>query len=390
MNHQSNISRRIVVLGVVGAFASTAFALDDAHWAIANQTLGRGIAYLQTTQNEDGSWSPQAGPAVTAMILRVMLLQPDISTSDAVVQKALKYVMSKRNSDGAIHDGILANYNTSISLSALSLVNDDPEVAKTIRDGQAFLRGLQWAGQTDAQDATVNERHAFFGGAGYGRHGRPDLSNTQIMLEALYDTGVDCNDPIFQRALVFITRLQGVKENKTFGDKIINDGGFIYATSVNKDLVGVPQSMANPEMVEAAKQGKPVSGLRTYGSMTYAGFKSYVYANLSRDDPRVIAARQWIERNYTLDHNPGLPEAIKLHGLYYYYMTFARALDAWGSTHITTPDSVKHDWANDLIDTLAQRQSDDGSWSNAIDRWMESDANLVTGYALIALQHALH
>ncbi|MDP7347303.1 MAG: hypothetical protein QF735_03700, partial [Phycisphaeraceae bacterium] len=114
MNHQSNISRRIVVLGVVGAFASTAFALDDAHWAIANQSLGRGIAYLQTTQNEDGSWSPQAGPAVTAMILRVMLLQPDISTSDAVVQKALKYVMSKRNSDGAIHDGILANYNTSI------------------------------------------------------------------------------------------------------------------------------------------------------------------------------------------------------------------------------------------------------------------------------------
>ena len=324
------------------------------------------------------------------MILRVMLLQPDISTSDAVVQKALKYVMSKRNSDGAIHDGILANYNTSISLSALSLVNDDPEVAKTIRDGQAFLRGLQWAGQTDAQDATVNERHAFFGGAGYGMHGRPDLSNTQIMLEALYDTGVDCNDPIFQRALVFITRLQGVKENKTFGDKIINDGGFIYATSVNKDLVGVPQSMANPEMVEAAKQGKPVSGLRTYGSTTYAGFKSYVYANLSRDDPRVIAARQWIERNYTLDHNPGLPEAIKLHGLYYYYMTFARALDAWGSTHITTPDSVKHDWANDLIDALAQRQSDDGSWSNAIDRWMESDANLVTGYALIALQHALH
>src|SRR5690606_20643131 len=173
-----------------------------------------------------------------------------------------------------------------------------------------------------------------------------------------------CDDPAFQRALVFIQRCQGIKSNTEFGDKIVNDGGFIYATSIDKDHVGVPQSMASPEMIDEAKAGRPVSGLRTYGSMTYAGFKSYLYAQLDRDDPRVVEAFNWIRRNYTLDVNPGMPEAAAQQGLYYYYMTFARALRAWGSTTIDTTDGGRRDWANDLIDALVQRQREDGSWIN--------------------------
>ena len=60
--------------------------------------------------------------------------------------------------------------------------------------------------------------------------------------------------------------------------------------------------------------------------MTYAGLKSMIYAGLTPDDPRVKAALDWLKTNYTLDSNPGLGEA----GLYYYYDTFARALDAMG------------------------------------------------------------
>ncbi|MEC9374167.1 MAG: hypothetical protein VYC34_10000, partial [Planctomycetota bacterium] len=53
-----------------------------------------------------------------------------------------------------------------------------------------------------------------------------------------------------------------------------------------------------------------------------------------------------------------------------------------------TTDS--RDWANDLIDRLAELQKEDGSFENLHDRWMEGDPVLVTAYALLALQHAIN
>ena len=53
--------------------------------------------------------------------------------------------------------------------------------------------------------------------------------------------------------------------------------------------------------------GKPM--LRSYGSMTYAGFKSMLYAGLSADDPRVQAAAGWISKHYDVKSNPGMQDA---------------------------------------------------------------------------------
>lgn len=381
-----------VLLAMV--LATPAAALDDAHWQKANGLIDRGIAYLRTTQNADGSWSPDAGPAITAMVMQGML-DHGVSPDDPAVQKALAYILSRQKTNGGIHDGLLENYNTAICLSALARLNDRPEVAPVISKAQDYLRELQWVGQRDEEGNPVDEDHPFYGGAGYGKHGRPDLSNTQIMLQALHDSGIDCNDPAFQRAMVFISRCQGIESNTAFKDQIEQDGGFIYATSINKDHIGVPQSMASPEMIDEALAGRPVSGLRTYGSMTYAGFKSYLYAELDREDPRVVAAYDWIRANYSLDHNPGLRDNPNTEmredkqGLYYYYMTFARALKAWGEPTIEKTDGTTIDWGNDLVDTLAAAQREDGSWINEADRWSEGDANLVTAYALIALTETL-
>ena len=374
----------VVVMCFVGI--GNALALDLEHATKADSAIARGIAYLRTTQGEDGSWSPQPGPAITAMVLDVMLQAPNVRPNDPAAQAALKYVLRYRKPDGGIYDEILPNYNTAICLSALSRVSDRPDLAESIAKAQAVLRSLQWHGQKDENGKTIDESHPFYGGAGYGRHGRPDMSNTQIMLEGLYDSGLDCDDPAFQRALLFVTRCQGTAANKEFGDKIKPDGGFIYATSIDKDHIGVPTSGAGEETVDI--EGQTASRLRTYGSMTYAGFKSYVYANLDREDQRVIDARNWIRRNYTLDCNPGMPEEAKHEGYYYYLVTFSRALEAWGASHIETADGIKHDWANDLIDKLCELQRKDGSWANDASRWMEADANLTTAYALMALTHA--
>jgi len=124
--------------------------------------------------------------------------------------------------------------------------------------------------------------------------------------------------------------------------------------------------------------------------MTYAGFKSYAYAQLKPDDPRVTAAREWISRNYTLDENPGMGDE----GRYYYYLTFAKALDAWGDNELYVLDADSREthavrWAEDLIDTLDGLQSENGSFRSVNDRWMESNSTLITSFALIALQKAI-
>jgi squalene-hopene/tetraprenyl-beta-curcumene cyclase len=117
--------------------------------------------------------------------------------------------------------------------------------------------------------------------------------------------------------------------------------------------------------------------------MTYSGLKSFLYAGLKRDDPRVQAALDWIRRHYDLKSNPGMGEQ----GLYYYYHVFAKALAAVGESEFVDSQGVRHNWRADLTKELASRQRSDGSWVNGTDRWYESDPNLVTAYSLMALSY---
>lgn len=390
---RKNICGWLLIIGVMGLGQTPAHALDAEHLATARTAIARGLDFLRSTQSPDGSWTPQPGPAVTGLVVAAMLDQPDLDATDPTVAKALEYIMARVQPDGSIRDGadgILANYNTAICLSALARIDNDPQVAAVVQNAQRFLKDLQWnLGDTTPDGKTITAGHPYLGGAGYGKHGRPDMSNTQLMLQGLYDSGVDCDDPAFQNAVKFISRCQGIPENDFFPEgTIVNDGGVIYATSINKDHPDIPVSYADPELVDEARAGRSVSGLRGYGSMTYAAFKSFLYANLDRDDPRVVGALDWIENNYTLEQNPGLPESIKRQGLYYYYLTHARALAAYGNTHLALPGDRKIDWANALIAKLSSLQKSDGSFINTESRWMEDDANLVTAYAVTALQEA--
>lgn len=443
----------ITALLLVLSFCLPVHALDDAHWKKADQSIDKGIAYLRTQQAEDGSWMNKIGPAVTGLALNALLNQPEIGPDDPAAAKAIAYILKNAQADGSIRngpDGILPSYNTALCLSALAPVRNDPKVAEVIKKGQDYLKGSQWIiGMTDPNGKVIDEKHPFVGGFGYGKYGRPDISNTQMALQALHDTGVDCEDPVFQRALTFLNNLQATEGNDLYKDKFEKlDGGFIYAPSVNSDNIDKPESKANQDQIDEAKLGRDVSGLRTYGSVTYAGFKSMVYANLDRDDKRIVAALDWISNNYKFDSNPGLPEAQKQQGLFYYYITMARALNAYGSSTIevkggkraiisahpeakaklvmqkleeltaaghevslTTfdeesnaksanplkPDevrvqfeqmTVKRDWENDLVAAITAVQDADGSWTNQASRWMEDQPILVTAYSVIALQNA--
>ncbi len=387
--------------------------ISEEHQAKARTAIDKALAYLRDQQDvATGAWNaPDSShssarrqvnmPAFTGLVINGMLLDPRIDETDASVRMGLKYLLDMQQPDGGIYDRLLPSYNTSIALSALSHARGEPRAPEAIARAQAFLQGLQWSEDSDdtlggdEAPIPVAEDHPFYGGVGYGRHGRPDNSNMNVMLQAMHDSGLSPDDKTYQRALKFLERTQMLDSvnDMDYADGS-SQGGFIYATVENAQSVDgrAGQSMAGT-IEETMDDGTVVSRLRAYGSVTYAGFKSYVFANLDRDDERVVAAYGWIRRNYTVDENPGMGDQ----GLYYYFVTMARALDAWGGATIDTIETdangtettTTRNWREDLIDRLAGLQNADGSFKSVHDRWMENDPVLITAYALLALEHAV-
>jgi squalene-hopene/tetraprenyl-beta-curcumene cyclase len=62
-------------------------------------------------------------------------------------------------------------------------------------------------------------------------------------------------------------------------------------------------------------------------------------------------------------------------------------MDALGEDIFEDAAGVKHDWRRELAEELFSRQKPNGSWVNDNTKWMEGDANLATGFALMALSY---
>jgi len=366
--------------------------LDAGSHAKARAALERGLAFLAATQTTRGTWfeneeveptdmEPRkraASVAVTAMALKAFAQAGELG--DAAARQRARRAVDAALSDPKVMESIAAggvgNYTMSSVASALAAVGDADAKA-------GAQRAIRWITDNQWDDAEgVDPTKDWYGGAGYGNGKRPDLSNTQMMLDAMHDAGVSQDDPAMQRALAFVARTQNRKASNpaSWAQDGSGDGGFVYS----------PANGGESFASDAAGEGRygekmATRSLRSYGSMTYAGFKSMLYAGLSKDDPRVKDALAWISRHYTFAENPGLGQQ----GYYYYIHAMSRALHASRLATVTDHASVAHDWRSELIDALAARQRDDGSWKNGTERWEESNEQLATIYAVLALEEAL-
>ncbi|KAA3613423.1 MAG: hypothetical protein DWQ01_02550 [Planctomycetota bacterium] len=347
------------------------------------QVYERGIDYLLSQKGKSGLWEVygKPEPGISALCARALLG----SQRQAVQQQAipvLDFLRGLQKDSGAIYDGHLPVYVTSVAVMALAAGGRE-------QDQEAIAKAAQYLAtvQTDEGEG-YSEADKFYGGIGYGNDLRPDLSNLQYAMQALKDAGREADDPAFQRALVFLQRVQNRSESnpEVFQDadkerpvRAGNDGGAVYYPG------------NSPAGTILLADGSSVA--RSYGSMTYALLKCYVFAGLERSDPRVQAAVDWIQRHWTLEVNPGFdtlrdPRA-GFQGLYYYYLSLAEALDAAGVERIQVPHGESHDWRLELLAKLAAEQQQDGSWVNQeASRWWEGNPVLCTAYALAALQVA--
>jgi hypothetical protein len=263
----------VAVLSVSLAFATSAPAQESAAPqdpdAVYQQVVSKGITYLTTAgQAQDGSFSGQAGTGVTSLVTAA-LLRHGVPIDSPAVSKALKHLEQHVQPDGGIYQtgSLYRNYETCLAVLCFSEANRDGRYDKTIARADAFIKGIQWD-----QDEGKIESDPDYGGAGYGNHKRPDLSNTSFLIEALRAAGNDENSEAIQRALIFVSRCQNLEtEHNTTPFAAKNpDGGFYYTPSAG----GTSQAGNTPQ-----------GGLRSYGSMTYAGLKSMIYAGVGRRRP---------------------------------------------------------------------------------------------------------
>ncbi|MEW5801298.1 MAG: prenyltransferase/squalene oxidase repeat-containing protein [bacterium] len=357
----------------------------------AQHSIDIGLNWLKSKQNKDGSWSSPDYPAVTALAVLGFLRDPSSSAGhnqySAAVKKALKYIMGKVQPDGGIYtpDKGLATYNTSICLTAL-VATGDPAYNDTIQKARNFLVSLQ---QDEGKAGVVD--NLYDGGIGYGgKEKHSDMSNMYFAIEALRVSEkretdqkekpldlkqVQSKDLDWQAALRFIERCQNNPQSNDqpwASSDPNNYGGFVYFPGSSK---------AGEEKLPDGK-----TTLRSYGSMTYAGLLSFIYAQVKKDDPRVRAAYDWIRNHYTLEENPGLG----LQGLYYNYHTMAKALAVYGEEEFQVKGRQdKVNWRKELLAKLISVQKGDGYWVNDQGRWWENDPALVTSYAILTMEIAL-
>jgi squalene-hopene/tetraprenyl-beta-curcumene cyclase len=366
----------LILLALAGLFVSAASGAkagpNPKQW---NESADRAIAYLRKTQNADGSWGAKEQVGTTGIVLTGLLQSGKVGPDDPMVERGLKYIESlinprERHIAGQNPRVQLKNYVTCVNVLALVSAKRDSYKA-VIADAAKFLRSLQWD-----EGENKNKDDDYYGGAGYDSKSRPDLSNTQFFLDALTAAGIPKDDPAFKKAAIFVSRCQNLKgeHNDQKWAGTIDDGSFIYSAAAGGQTKTRDQPNAD-------------GGLPGYGSMTYAGIKSLIYCGVSKGDPRIQKALEWIRKNYTVDVNPGMPEVRGQWGLYYYYHTMAKCLDTLGLDEVKDASGKAHDWRADITAALAKKQREDGSWRNDNNHWMEGDPNIVTGYALMALSY---
>jgi len=361
-------SSLVIPLLLVAAVAIASPAANAADQAAVRQAITKASAFLAGCQDAEGSFNPGLGPGVTALAV-TGLVRSGTPADAPVVRQALTFLLSFRQPDGGIYTAgsPVANYETSIVMLALAACNADGRYADEIKAATRFVKKLQWD-----EDEGKDPADPAYGGAGYGKKSRPDLSNTAFMIEALRTVGESESDPAIQRALEFVSRTQNLPgPHNPLPFPVKNpDGGFYYTPAAGgESQAGTTEN----------------GGLRSYASMTYAGLKSMIFAGLTKEDPRVKAATEWLRKHYTFDENPGMGQA----GLYYFYHTASKALGVLGGDTFTDVAGQEHDWRDELTTAIVSRQRPDGAWVNPNERWLEGEPVLVTSYALLALANCL-
>jgi len=333
------------------------------------EPIEKGLAWLRTSQWGDGSWRGSVG--VTALCV-LAFLNAGFDETDTDVNEAIQYLISKARGDGTIYSSYYhKTYETSMAVLALVATHNDAHRPK-IESARNWLVNSQW--DESCLWGSRSKDSWYYGGFGYGRHTRPDLSNTQFAALALDAAGLPQDDSAWVKLQVFLHRCQKVNfpitlniEDTPYTVHPWNyaettggyDGGFLYTPGGNPYVRGAP----------------------SMGSMTGAGIWGLLLSGVPKSDPRVTEAMNWVANHYTWDTNPNC----RGYRRYYYYLSMAKALTMYGEKIIGG-----HDWYQELYNKMTSPTEmidvgvDKAKWVPLT--YEDYVPDLSTAYALLSLQ----
>ena len=215
-----------MMIGLVGQNSVSDAAETDVR-AQHEQMVAKAISFLTTKgRAADGSYSSFSGPAVTALVT-TGLLRHGRSPDDPLVAESLKFLEKFVQSDGGVYQSgsNYRNYETCLAILCFTEANRQGRYRELLKKAEAFVRENQWDEGEDQRRTDLT-----YGGAGYGKSKRPDLSNTSFFMDALKTSENPENREAIQKALLFISRCQNLEsEHNTSEFAAKNpDGGFYY------------------------------------------------------------------------------------------------------------------------------------------------------------------
>lgn len=346
----------------------------------------RGMEWLMKQFLEkEGGWphfqwkEPRAGAPTTALALFAAASQPEVIRRPYLdkLHRAAQFLISRMDSQGAVmeeDDLAYRSYTTALSLLALVKL-DKKKYATSIQKLRAYLIRAQLS-----QLPRTNWQYGAWRYYETGDHlqsRRVDISLTSYVLESLYESGLASSHPVFRRAYLFLRRTQNFRsDTKQYR---IYDGGFAFSPRNSK---AGEYRTADGDII-----------YRSYGSATCDGLRSLFYVGLSPTSKRVQAALKWLERNLTLEQNPGFsPDQLtqfKRGIFYYYYHSLAKALIFRKGKKYVLINFNQGNWHHQMIARLKQLQRPGGEWVNKVSGMGEEHAILSTSFALLALSQIL-
>jgi squalene-hopene/tetraprenyl-beta-curcumene cyclase len=357
-----------------------------------NLSLTTAARFLVPLQSRDGAWrSDTYGPfkdggSLTPWVLLALSVAPSSPEIEAAYRKGVKYLAAMARPNGTIAEGEFGLSYPVYTAAGAVIVLSQPGNARNLKARDAWLAYLRMRQLTE--DLGWKPADKEYGGWGYSSRvprkpkkealTESNISATAYALEALRAAGCPQNDRVFSRALVFIQRCQNFEEQEKRRDPNFDDGGFFFIYD-------------DPARNKAGVAGEDKHGrvrFRSYGSTTADGLRCLLACGLPLDHPRVVAARRWLEKNFSAETHPGRfakeRESIRPAVYYYYARSVAGVVQATAGPTIRTSEG-RAELAELLADELVDRQRKDGSWVNPATFLREDDPVMATCLAAEAL-----
>ena len=254
----------VIVLAAANVASAqvTSVRVSEAIPRDVREIYDRGLAYLVSSQSEDGSWTGrgETGPGVTGMALMVLLASgedPNFGLYSNQIRKALRNIISQQNADtGILGDSMYHHGFGMLALSEAYGAVDDRNLhpAGDNKKNRSIGQALELA----VRAAVTSQKKNQFGGWRYS----PDSTDADtsvsgavlVGLLAARNAGIEVPDEAIDKAINYFTKMTSSSGQVAyaggfggFDESIprISIGTLVYAISRRKDLPQFKAALGN-------------------------------------------------------------------------------------------------------------------------------------------------